>query len=113
MKAEMLKWTREKMRYWICDMFNLALQHGMVHDWDTNWIKPLHKGGDVNNVNNYRTIMVGSLMEKLFGCIMEMKISEWVENNGKRALGQAGFRKHHSTIDHLVTLRVLIWKCLN
>ena len=24
-KAEMLKWTREKTRYWICDMFNLAL----------------------------------------------------------------------------------------
>ena len=74
----------------------------------TNWIKPLHKGGDVNNVNNYRTIMVGSLMAKLFGCIMESKISVWAEKNGKRAYGQAGFRKHHSTIDHLVTLRVLM-----
>ena len=57
----------------------------------TNWIKPLHKGGDVNNVNNYRTIMVGSLMAKLFGCIMESKISAWVEKNGKRAYGHAGF----------------------
>ena len=40
-------------------MFNHAVQHGMSYDWTTNWIKPLYKGGDVNNVNNYRTIMVG------------------------------------------------------
>ncbi|MCO5579120.1 hypothetical protein L7F22_032972 [Adiantum nelumboides] len=46
---------------------------------------------------------------------MEMKISKWAEENGKRAHGQAGFRKDHSTIDHLVTLQVLmeeknLWK---
>ena len=34
------------------------------------------------------------------------------EKNGKRAYGQAGFRKHHNTIDHLVTLRVLVEKSL-
>ncbi|MCO5612488.1 hypothetical protein L7F22_066756 [Adiantum nelumboides] len=39
---------------------------------------------------------------------MEMKISKWAEENGKRAHGQANFRKDHSTIDHLVTLRVLM-----
>ena len=31
----------------------------MSYDWTTNWINHLHKGGDVNNVNNYQTIMVG------------------------------------------------------
>ena len=54
--------------------------------------------------DNYQTIMVGSLMAKLFGCIMESKISAWAENNGKRVYGQPGFRKHHSTNDHLVIL---------
>ena len=39
----------------------------------------LHKGGDVYNVNNYLTIMVGSLMERLFGCIMESKIIAWAK----------------------------------
>ncbi|MCO5565063.1 hypothetical protein L7F22_018734 [Adiantum nelumboides] len=39
---------------------------------------------------------------------MEMKISKWAEENGKRTHGQAGFRKDHSTINHLVTLRVLM-----
>ena len=54
-------------------MFNDALQHGMPYNWTTNWIKPLHKGVDVNNVNNYRTMMVASLMAKLFGCIMNQR----------------------------------------
>ena len=30
------------------------------------------------------------------------------QKNGKRAYGQAGFQKHHSTINHLVILRVLM-----
>ena len=47
-------------------------------------------------------------VKKHFGCIMESKISVWAEINGKRAYGQVGFRKHHSTIDHLVTLQLLM-----
>ena len=100
----MLKWKENTY----LDMFNLALQHGMPHDWSTNWIKPLHKGGDITNANNYRTIMIGSIMTKLFGSVMEEKISAWAEANEKRALEQAGFCKVHSTIDHLITLRVLM-----
>ena len=84
MKPKMIKWTREASHSWMCDMFNLALQHGIPHDWSTNWVKPLHKGGDVKKVNNYRTIMIGSLMAKLFGCIMETKLSKYAEENGKR-----------------------------
>ena len=107
-KSEMLKWAGKAAQEWICLMFNMALQHGMPYDWTTNWIKPLHKGGDTKEASNYRTIMVGSIMAKLFGCVMEMKLSTWAESNNKRAHGQAGFRKSHSTIDHLVTLRVLM-----
>ena len=47
-------------------------------------------------------------MAKLFGCIMEKKLSGWVEENTKCAKGQASFCKHHSTIYHLVTLSVLM-----
>ena len=75
----MLKWTGQEAHAYVHDMFNYALQHGMPYEWTTNQIKPLHKDGDVNNVNNYRTIMVGSLMAKLFGCIMESKLSVWAE----------------------------------
>ena len=71
----MLQWTGKKAHTWITDIFNHALQHDMSYPWTINWINLLHKGGYVNNVNNYRTIMLGSLMIKLFGCIMESKVS--------------------------------------
>ena len=47
-------------------------------------------------------------MSKLLGSILEQEISAWAEINGKRAKGQASFRPEHSTIDHLISLRVLM-----
>ena len=89
MKAEMLKWAGDKATEWI-----------------QKWIKPIHKAGERSIPKNYRTIMVGSVMAKLFGTIMENKISTWAQENSKRASSQAGFRRRHNTTDHLVTLRV-------
>lgn len=71
---------------------------------------PLHKSGDVNNPSNYRTIMINPLFGKLFGSMVEHRISYWAEKEGKRAKGQAGFRPKHSTIDHCITLRHMVEK---
>ena len=109
MKAEMLKWAGDEAVTWIRDLFNKAIETGMPEEWTHNWIKPIHKTGDRSVANNYRTIMVGSAMAKLFGTVMENKISSWAEENSKHAKSQAGFRKHYNTTDHLVTLRVTKW----
>eukprot|EP00250_Pteridium_aquilinum_P030788 c42137_g1_i1 orf=103-321(+) len=71
---------------------NQEIKQGFPTDWRENWIEPLFKGGDKNQPTNYRTIMVGSCMPKLFGSIIEQDVSKWAEGNGKRAIGQAGFR---------------------
>ena len=63
--------------------------------------------------SNYQTIMIIPLLAKLYGIILEKKINEWLEMEGKRAKGQAGFRKNHSTTDHLITLRIIAKKCRN
>lgn len=47
---------------------------------------------------------------KLFGSMIEHKISKWEEIKNKRAKGQIGFRPKHSTIDHGITLRHIIEK---
>ena len=47
-------------------------------------------------------------MSKLLESILEQNISSWAETNNKRAKGQVGFRPKHSTIDHLISLRVLM-----
>ena len=106
--AEMLKWMPEEGTAYTKDIINQAYYTGFPLDWQDNWIKALHKGGDRNILGNYRTIMVGAIMAKLFGCLMDKKLSKWAELNAKRAQGQAGFRAQHNTIDHLITLRVLM-----
>ncbi|KAH9312316.1 hypothetical protein KI387_027351 [Taxus chinensis] len=42
--------------------------------------------------------------------MVEQKISKWVEDNEKRAKGQAGFIPKYSNLDHVVTLRHIIEK---
>ena len=106
--SEMLKWTGDKARKWICSLLNQAMTQGLPEDWTTNWIKALYKKGDPNQPTNYRTIMIGSCMSKLLGSILEQLISSWAEANNKRAIEQEGFRPKHSTIDHLMSLRVLM-----
>ena len=51
--------------------------------------------------------MISSILAKFYGIILEKKISLWLESHGKRAKVQAGFRRYHSTVDHLVTFRII------
>ena len=83
---------------------------GFPHERHENRIQSLHKEGDRNSLTNYRTIMVSSIMAKLFSTILEMRPRKWAEDHNKRAYGQARFRPGHKTIDHSVTLRVLMDK---
>jgi hypothetical protein len=71
---------------------------------------PLFKSGGINNPSNYRTIMINPLFAKLFGSMLENKISEWAEKRDKHAKGHVGFRPKHSTVDHCITLRHMIEK---
>jgi len=57
--------------------------------------------------------MISPLLAKLYGIILENKINIWLESEGTRAKGQAGFRRQHSKIDHLVTLRIIMEECRN
>ena len=52
----------------------------------------VYKKGDITNVRNYPSIMVVSLMEKLFEFIMTPMLSKWAEKNGGKAYKQDGFQ---------------------
>jgi hypothetical protein len=51
--------------------------------------------------------MISPILAKLYEIILEKKISLWLESHGKRAKGQARFMIYHSTVDHLVTFRII------
>lgn len=83
-------------------LFNLAVKQGFPTPWTKSLIIPIFKSGDKNNPSNYRTIMISPLLAKLYGVILEKKMSIWLEREGRRAKGQTSFRRHHSTNDHLI-----------
>ena len=83
LNTKMLKWTTKETKLCMLDVIHHAFAHGFPSEWQENWIQPLFKGGDRNLLTNYRTIMVGFVMAKLFSTILEMQLSKWYENNNK------------------------------
>jgi hypothetical protein len=57
--------------------------------------------------------MIILILSKLYGIILENKISIWLECQGKRVKGQVIFRSYHSTLYHLITLRIIAEECHN
>jgi len=68
----------------------------------------LFKGGDASKFDNYKGITVGPILAKLFAMILDKRLSEWAEQHGLRARGQAGFCKDYHTTNQLFILRTLI-----
>jgi hypothetical protein len=58
--------------------FNLAVKQGCPKPWTQSLIVPIFNHGDRNIPSNYRTIMIGPILTKLYGIILEKKISLWL-----------------------------------
>jgi hypothetical protein len=80
--------------------FPKALSIGVVHMF--------FKGGDAFEFDNYRGIMIGPILVKLFAMILDKRLSEWAEQHGLHAKGQTGFCKNYRTTNQLFILRNLI-----
>ena len=52
-------------------------------------IVPIHKAGDVLDPGTYRTIMIGHVLAKLYGAILEEELSTCTEAAGMRVREQA------------------------
>ena len=92
----------------ITHLFNRALAEGLPDSWTMHTIVPLHKAGDRMDPANYRTVMIGHLLAKTYGAVLEAELSRYAERESLRSPGQAGFRRTFSTVDHIFTLRCLI-----
>ena len=74
--------------------------------------KSVHKKGNEKDPNNYRGVSLLSEMSKIFTSIINARLKIWCETNGVLGEEQAGFRKQHTTIDHVFCLHTLITKYL-
>ena len=89
------------------------VKQGFHTPWTQSLIIPIFESGDKNDPSNYWTIMISLLLAKLYCIILEKNISEWLEMEGKRVKGQAGLRRNHLAMDHLITLRIIAKECRN
>jgi hypothetical protein len=66
-------------------LFNLVVKHNIPKPWTQSLIVPIFKSGDKINTSNYRTIMISLILSKLYGNILENKISIWLESHEKKS----------------------------
>ena len=77
--------------------------------WVSGMIIPIYKNrGDRNNLNNYRGITILGCLGKLFTSLINVRITDFVDNLDLIRPEQAGLRKSYSAIDHIYTLKSLI-----
>ena len=94
---------------YITMLFDKILQSGYYPtSWTEGIIVPIHKSGDINDSENYRGITLLSIFGKLFTRILNNRLTSWGEHYGVYIEAQAGFRKNHSTRDHIFLLHNII-----
>ena len=94
----------------ITRLFNVVLMTGLVPEaWCIGAIVPLYKGkGPKDDLDNYRGITLLSCLGKLFTSLINKRLTVFLDSTGAIGAEQAGFRKAHSTTDHVFALHMLI-----
>ena len=107
---EFLKHGVDKLLPVFVQIFNLVFESGVVPDtWSEGYICPIYKNkGDPANADNYRGITILSCFGKLFTCILNNRLFNYLECLGLLCEEQAGFRKGYGTVDHIFNLKCLI-----
>ncbi|KAJ8024120.1 hypothetical protein HOLleu_36756 [Holothuria leucospilota] len=107
---EFLKYSPTLVLENLTKFFNLVLSTSKVPtDWTIGLIQPIYKGkGSPKDVDNYRGITLLSSIGKLFTSILNDRIMNYMQVTGFLGDEQAGFRKGHSTLDHIFVLHTVI-----
>ncbi len=68
--------------------------------WKTAKVIPLYKGkGDASLPENYRSIAITPPLSKVFMAVMNNRLTTEANKKKLHAPTQAGFRRHHSTME--------------
>ncbi len=91
-------------------LFNKILDTGDIpDDWLLGIIVPIYKNvGEISDVNNYWGITLLSCLGKLFTCLLNVRLSNYCEENQIIKEIQTDFRQGYSTIDHVFEIKSLI-----
>ena len=108
---EMLKCSFNVLQQCFLKLFNNLLSKGTYPScWKNAFITPIHKGGSLENPNNYRGISIISCAAKLFNTILKRRLDKFLERHKVINPLQIRFAKKARTSDHMFVLRTLIEK---
>jgi hypothetical protein len=99
MKVEFILDAEELLYMLVLTSFNNFLAEGFPEALSTGVVHAFFKGGDAFEFDNYRGIMVGPILAKLFAMIFDKRLSKWAEQHGLCAKGQIVFRKDYCIAD--------------
>ena len=92
-------------------LFNLILNSGVFPNaWSVAYQVPIYKKGDPLDCNNYRGISITSCLGKTFSGVMCQRLSNYLDTEKKISDSKTAFRKKHSTLDHIYTLKSIVNK---
>jgi hypothetical protein len=105
MVNETLKYGGDKLMLclWIV-IKTVWREESIPKDWTRGLIIPIFKKGDKRNPLNYRGITLLSVVGKVFASILNRRLVDWSEANGKIVEEQGGFRPHRGCPDQIFTL---------
>lgn len=87
----------------LASLFNLSITSCKFPlAWKCVKVTPLHKGGDPENINNYRPISIINSVVKVFEKIIFLQLSNYLADNNLLSQCQSGFRKYFSTTTALL-----------
>jgi hypothetical protein len=77
-----------------------AIATAPPNSWKTAKVIPLYKGkGDASLPENYQSIAITPPLSKVFMAVMNNRLTTEATNKKLHAPTQAGFRRHHSTME--------------
>ena len=107
--AELLKNLNNKFLHVFVSLFNKLLQNGhFPEEWAIGIIVLIFKGGEKDNLDNYRGITLLSIFGKLFIGILLQRLNNVVSDYEILCENQLAYRKGYQTSDHIFTLRAVI-----
>ena len=106
---KIIKWAPHLFTPFLKSIFNKCLHLGYYPDtMKIARVVPIHKGGDINNVNNYRPISVLTQFNRIFERILAKRLLSFFEKNKIITRKQFGFLKNHNTEHAIVDLKEFI-----
>ncbi|KAI4475723.1 hypothetical protein M0802_015052 [Mischocyttarus mexicanus] len=111
--VEFLKALPRELKEMLRGAINEVWKKGeLAKGWETARIIPIYKEGGQDKAENYRGISLLDVGYKVLSKMMTVRLSKWIEGNGKLKESQAGFRKGRGTRDQIFTLNAAINKKL-